>query len=196
MFNMIDRRIRKIANLRNVLLLVFTFVAFSIIIFNFGFIPKIAHYSQGADILDNTFNYTAYQVYRLFSSYGDEGRSLYLWHLLLFDFVYPVLFAFTFSVLLAYLSERLFHNVGRFRYLYLIPFAAILLDYLENAGILTMLLNYPTQMAGVVIIANVITMLKLTVSNILIMVTLLALVGLLVKKLYQRLRRVQSNSST
>ncbi len=189
MLNVIDNRIRKIANLRSVLLLLFIFVAFSIIIFNFGFIPALTQSSQGDDILDNTFNYTPEHVHQLFSTYGDEGRRLYLSYLLLLDFIYPVLFALTNSVLLAYFFERLFPNVSFFRYLYLIPFVALLLDYMENIGILTLLLSYPNQMAGVVAMTSAITMLKLALVNLLFVVTLIALAGVLVKTVYHRLRK-------
>lgn len=189
MLNAIDRRIKKLANLRSVTLLVFVFIIFSMIIFNFGFIPAIAQHSEGVDILDNTFNYTPEHVYQLFSTYGDEGRRLYLSYLFLFDFIYPILFALTNTVLFAYLFERLFPNTNFFRYLYLIPLVTLPLDYAENISILTLLLSYPTQMAGVVAIASSITMLKLITVNSLFFITLIALTSVLTKTVYHRLRK-------
>ncbi|MGB0383737.1 MAG: hypothetical protein ACPGWR_02850 [Ardenticatenaceae bacterium] len=191
MFNALDSRIRTLATLRNVILLLFVFVIFSILIFNYGFIPAIIERAQGADILDNTFNYSAEDVYQLFSTYGDEGRRLYLLYLLLFDFVYPVLFALSNSVLLAYILERLFTEVRFFRYLYLMPFVVLLLDYAENIGILTLLLNYPNQLVEFVSVISAITMLKLGVVNLLFVITLMALVAVIVKSAYRRLKRAK-----
>jgi hypothetical protein len=186
MLKTFDNKIRGLSSLRNVLLLVFIHVAASVVIFNFGFIPAISQLSQDFDILDNTFNYTPEHVYRVFSIYGEEGRGLYLSYLLLLDFIYPILFAFTNSILLAYLFERL---IPRVRYLYLTPFIALLFDYLENIGILTLLLNYPTQLFVIAGITSAITVLKLILVNILFIITLIALAGVLIKALYHRLRK-------
>lgn len=189
MLHIIDRKIKNLANFRSIILLVFVFVIISIIIFNFGFIPAITQHSKGAEILDNTFNYTPEHVYQLFSVYGDEGRRLYLAYLLIFDFVYPILFALTNTVLLAYLFEHLFPNTGFFRYLYLIPLVTLPLDYMENIGILTLLLSYPTQLAGVVAITSSITMTKLIAVNFLFFITLVAIISTLTKTVYYRLRK-------
>lgn len=190
MFNTLDSRIRKLAMLRNVILLFVVFVMFSVIIFNFGFIPAIMERSSGADILDNTFNYSAEDVYDLFSTYGNEGRRLYLSYLLLFDFVYPVLFALSNSVLLAYILTGLFPDVRFLRYLYLMPFVAIVFDYVENIGIVTLLLNYPNQLVQLAAITSTITMLKLALVNILFVISLIALVGIIIKSAYRRLKKL------
>ena len=179
----LDAKIRGFSTPRKVFLLVFIYIAASVVIFNFGFIPAISQLSQGFDIPDNTFNYTPEHLYRVLSIYGEEGRGLYRSFLLLLDFIYPALFAFTNSILLAYLFERL---IPKARFLYLSPFIALLLDYLENILMLILLLNYPAQLIALARIASAITTLKLILVNLLFVVTLIALAGVLMKALYKR----------
>jgi len=179
----LDAKIRGLSTPRRVLLLVIIYIAASVVIFNFGFIPAISQLSQGFDIPDNTFNYTPEYLYRVFSIYGEEGQGLYRSFLLLLDFIYPVLFAFTISILLAYLFERL---IPKARFLYLSPFVALLLDYLENIFMVTLLLNYPAKLIALARITSVITTLKLILVNLLFAITLIALASVLMKALYKK----------
>lgn len=189
MLHTIDNRIHRLATLRNVLLLALLYVAASALLFNIGLVPRLMEQSQGMGLLDNTFGYTAERAYDLFETLGADGRQLYRTYLLAFDFLYPILFAVTNSVVLAYLLESLFGPNRFFPLIYLLPFPALLLDYVENICLLTLLWQYPTQLPALALFAEIVTAIKLSLVNVLFIITLVTLAGVLIKAASARLRR-------
>ncbi|MFO7923255.1 MAG: hypothetical protein R6U58_06145 [Bacteroidales bacterium] len=88
--------------------------------------------------LDLMFGSAPEVTFKMISAYGDEGRQNYLQGLLLLDFIYPVIY----SLFLAFSLYRLYQNV----LLSLSPVLILLSDYIENAGIIIMLLSWPEEM--------------------------------------------------
>ncbi|MEM7532477.1 MAG: hypothetical protein AAF639_09880 [Chloroflexota bacterium] len=187
--NRLDLAIKTQATLRNVLIAMGVFILFSVIIFNTGFIPTLSQIAPDVSLLDNTFGYSTDDVREVLVAYGEEGRRLYQRYLLIFDFVYAVVFAVSNSLFLAYLLTRLFPAVSYLRLLYLLPFGGLILDFLENIGILTLLTSYPSTMAGLVPIVSTVTMVKLILVNLVSVIMLIALVGVLIQAIYQRFRK-------
>lgn len=172
----------RLATLRNVILLWVVFTGFSIVTFNFGFLSNLEEYARGNIILDNTFFfYTAGYVNQLFAAYGGAGRSLYLGHLLVFDFIYPALFFVTNATSLIWLLNYLMPAAKLTRRIHLLPLAPALLDYLENIGILTMLASYPNLPAGIVSATALVTIVKISLVNILFPLIVVLVAGALVK---------------
>lgn len=188
MLHTIDNRIHRLASLRNVLILAIIYVGTSVLIFNIGIVPRLMEQADGMGLLDNTFGYTPQRVYTLFDTLGANGRQLYGTYLLAFDFLYPILFAVTNSIVLAYLLESLFGPKRSFVFLYLLPFVALLFDFVENLSLLALLWLYPTQLAALAIFAEIVTATKLALVNFLFIVTLMVLAGVLFKTLYARIR--------
>lgn len=189
MLNRFVSRIQALATLRNVLIALAIFVATSIVIFNFGLVPTLIERADGAPLLDNRFGYTAAQVEELFEAYGEAGRSQYRTYLLLLDFAYAVVFAIANALLIAGLTRYLFPRVQALGWVALLPLVAMLLDFIENVGLLSLLGSYPDLSSGGVTFANAMTSVKLVLVNGLFFVTLLGIVGSLVKFLIRRFRR-------
>lgn len=183
-------RIYVLANLRSVILLWMVFTGFSVVIFNFGFLSALERHSQGNIILDNTFFfYTTGDVNQLFTTYGDAGRALYLSHLLVFDFKYPALFFATNAASLVCLLNYLMPAAKITNHIHLLPLAPTILDYLENFGILMLLVSYPSPNPGVAAITSLATIIKLSLVNILFLLTAALIAGAFVKFTHRKISR-------
>lgn len=83
-----------------------------------------------------------FKMLDMYSPNGEETRAhirfIYL------DLIYPVVYAVTGTILLAFLLPILLPTLhAKFPYLSLLPVAAAVFDYLENLSMLWILRNYP-----------------------------------------------------
>lgn len=109
-------------------------------------IPKVMSFADGMKLLDVIpFGYETEYVRQLFDSLGENGRNAYLTRQLPLDMIYPGLFAVCYSLITVYLLTKMDKFQGWIVNLAFLPVVVGLADYLENAGIITMLLNYPEQ---------------------------------------------------
>lgn len=109
-------------------------------------IPQVMAFADGMELLDVLpFGYEAHYVQLLFDTLGEEGRHTYLTRQLPLDMLYPGLFAVSYSLITVYLLSKMGKFNGWVVNLAFIPIVVGLADYLENAGIITMLLKYPNQ---------------------------------------------------
>lgn len=190
MLNRVRDMILRWAALRNVILLWVIFSGFSIIVFNFGFLSKLEKQSRGNIILDNTYYfYTVDHVNQLFTTFGNTGRTLYLLHLLIFDFIYPALFFVTNAVSLVCLLNYLIPAAKITNHIHLLPLVPAVLDYLENFGILFLLASYPNLHPGVVAMTSLATIIKLSLVNILFLLTIALTAGAFAKFIHRKIKQ-------
>ena len=124
-------------------------------------IPKVMSFSDGMKLMDMLpTGYDMGYVSTLLSTLGEEGRKTYLFHQIPMDMIYPLLFGISYSLLLAYFLNKLNRLNSSLFYLCLLPLAAGVFDYLENAGIIMMLTSYPNLSASSVTMTNFFTILK------------------------------------
>lgn len=95
--------------------------------------------------LDAHFGYTMEDIELQLNAYGEEGIRLHFWTTLLVDSVFPIAYANFLGLLLVSL---LYHSI--WRYLALIPYVVILVDYLENTHTALILHQFPTISADLV----------------------------------------------
>ena len=135
------------ATRRNVLLV----VALDLIM-NAALLPlasaRLAVLSGGIGPLDNLFTYTPAQAYSALAAYGPAGRAFDLSSELTLDLVYPLIYSLFFCLASLYFLQRTASNRPALARLALIPFLALAADYLENAGLVALLLNYPTRLSA------------------------------------------------
>lgn len=120
--------------------------------------------------LDLQLYYSPEKAYELLSVYNETERFYYIIAELTLDVVYPLVYALLLSFILFMLHKD--SRIAKF------PFLITIIDYLENAGIVTMLISYPNELHGVARITGIFTTLKWTALTITI---LLVLWGLLKK---------------
>ncbi len=141
------------------------------------------------ETLDLQSSYSPEKAYQLIASYGEEGRGYYALIELTLDLMYPLLSALFFSSLTIYLLRRVFPPDSLWQKLPLLGLLVMSVDYLENTGIVVMLLSYPRRLDLVAQAANMFTIVKFGLSQLELIVIVLCLAGWLGKTAYTRLRK-------
>jgi hypothetical protein len=101
-------------------------------------------FSNGMKLLDMMpTGYSSEYVLSLFETLGVNGREAYLYNQIPVDMNYPFLFGISYCLLIACFLKKLNKLDSTFFYLCFLPIIAGIADYLENFGIINMLINYP-----------------------------------------------------
>lgn len=118
--------------------------------------------------------YSTEQANSLLSALGSKGRWYYLTRQMPLDLAYPALLALTLVSLLKWLglggADRKLVQIGIW-----VSIGTAIADYLENIGIVLMILSWPETSADIVLAASVASIVKsgLTVAAILIVLLVL-----------------------
>ncbi|HAH22959.1 MAG TPA: hypothetical protein DCL77_04220 [Prolixibacteraceae bacterium] len=150
-------------------------------------IPKVLSFSGGMKLFDlMPTGYEPEYARALLEKLGAAGRNAYLFNQIPVDLIYPSLFGISYCLLLAYLLNRLNSLKAEYFYLCLLPPLAGLFDYLENLGIINMLVSYPHLSAAAIQITAFFTVFKSLLSTISFCILIVVLVMFGVKKLLQK----------
>ena len=95
--------------------------------------------------LDLMFFYTPQQAFEMMDRYGEAGRSVYLRIELTADIIYPILYTLFYGLFLSWLFQRAFKPDSKMQKWNVTPVGAWFFDMLENVGIVSMLMMYPSQ---------------------------------------------------
>ena len=152
-------RLEHYATRRNILVLLVVFL-----IFNVGILPiagaRIESYSGGVGPLDLRPAYTAEEAYTSLAAYGEEGRRFYLLVELTVDLLYPVAYTLFFSLTIVYCLRQVLPAGHTLQRAALLPWVGMLADFVENAGIAWLLLNYPNRLDNVAVFTSTVTTIK------------------------------------
>jgi hypothetical protein len=182
--NMADKLIRfltKLATGRLVILFVFLVIAVN------AFVLPVIYPSF--ETLDMQSSYSPEKAYQLIDSYGQAGRQYYVLIELTLDVIYPILSALMISSIIIFFFRRVFPLDSFWQKLPLLGPIVMIVDYLENTSIVTMLLAYPRQLDFVAQAANVFTVAKFALSYLALILILIGLLGWLGKILYATIRK-------
>lgn len=102
--------------------------------------------------LDLQFSYSLEEAYKMISAYSEQERAVYILVELTVDIIYPIIYSLC-------LSFALFLLFGKMT-LAKLPLFLALIELIENACIVTLLVNYPHEHPGLVGFASVFTSLK------------------------------------
>lgn len=141
------------------------------------------------ETLDVQPSYSPEEAYRLLGSYGEEGRQYYVLIELTLDFIYPLLSALMVSTLLIYFFRRVFPLGSFWQKLPLLGPIVMVVDYLENTGIVVMLLSYPRRLDLVAQAANLFTVAKSFLSLLELILIVIGLLSWLGKVIYITISR-------
>lgn len=95
--------------------------------------------------LDLMFFYTPAQAFEMIDRYGEAGRSVYLRIELTADIIYPIIYTLFYGLLLSWLLQRAFKPDSKIQKWNVMPVGAWFFDMLENIGIVSMLMMYPSK---------------------------------------------------
>lgn len=118
----------------------------------------------GANILDDQGSYTPVRAYALIAHYGAAGMHYY-YGLLIADCFFPPIFGM-FALLCIVWALTQLAPQRRWPYILVcVPLAYVLSDWTENAGIVTMLLNYPRELNTVATVTNGVRAVKTVLAD-------------------------------
>jgi hypothetical protein len=120
---------------------------------------RIKEHSGGLGVPDLLHGFTAAELYARLEAFGPEGRRIYFFGELV-DLIYPLVYATFFAFILALAARRLFAAGSRWALLCLLPYAAMLSDYLENTCFFTVLGAWPSRLDAVATLAGVFNLAK------------------------------------
>lgn len=117
---------------------------------------ELTNSSESPDI--NLF-YSAEYLYYVAQSYGEQGREAYIILKVTFDIVWPVIYLF-FLVALFSAIISLKTNYNKQAILILLPFLAVIFDFLENIFVSIVMYRYPVRTDFIAEMAPIMTLLK------------------------------------
>lgn len=156
-------------------LFLLTMTIYSIMIFYS--IPAVMFFAPEFVLFDLSPTGYSYQgAMDLLDALGPEGRSIYLTKQLPLDFIYPGLFAITYSLLLVWLFLKSTRHQSKIFYLTLVPILAGICDYIENVFIIVMINSFPDLSSDMVGIASLFTIMKSSFTSIFFILLLWAVI--------------------
>src|SRR5690606_11816224 len=153
-------------------------------------IPQVSAYVGGMKLPDMMpGGYPADYIRELFTALGEEGRKAYLTRQLPLDFLYPLLFGLTYSLILFELFLTLFPHKKLLLLLSIFPALAGTFDYQENFLLVKLLKTYPRLEEDVISMCNFSTVMKSV--NTTISFTLIFILGIwVILKQYHRKKQL------
>jgi len=112
-------------------------------------IARLKEMTGGVGILDMEILYTPEQAYSLLFAMGEAGRAFDLTHIVPLDFLVPLFYSLAFSLLITWLLHRWLPEASTWHRLNVIPLVGGFCDYLENLGVIAMLLAWPAQIPDI-----------------------------------------------
>lgn len=136
-------------------------------------------------VIDLQSGFHPSKVYEMIEDYGPEARKSYLLIEITVDVVYPIIYAFLFSVILFVFYEKLGVKAP-IKSIYLLPFLTLLFDYAENLFIVLMLSLYPTKVMAFAYLCSAFTALKWATLILSILFVFYGGIMLLIKRVIAR----------
>jgi len=140
-------------------------------------VVELKSITGGVGILDMEVFYTPEQAYAFLAAMGDAGRAFELTHIVPLDLLVPFFYALFLSTLITGFLKKWLPEKSRWHRLNVIPVIGALFDYLENIGIIAMLLAWPMEMYSIAQITMAATLLKFGFSILAFVIVLGAIAG-------------------
>jgi hypothetical protein len=157
--------IRKITATRSLIASLAFFLVMAALINGSPFgLAQLRGITGGPTILDMTFTTGPDQVYAVLDSLGEAGRAFDLTRIVPLDLVFPFSYALFLSVAITWILLRILPEDSPWIAANLLPVIAGAADYCENAGVIAMLLTYPTRLDAVAAFTSAMYVIKFTFS--------------------------------
>ena len=172
----------KLATGWNILLLFMFFMLVTTLFFPW-FSDVLGVPEEGVETIDLQFTYSPQELYRMLENYGEQGRRVYAISHLSSDVIFPVIYAFLFSLSITYTFRRAFSlssPLQKFKYL---PFLLLGFDLLENILLVILLLAFPQPLTALALMAGLVTAIKWILSGLVVLLPFVGLFAWLIKSL-------------
>ena len=130
--------------------------------------------------IDLTFGFNPQRTLQMVEDYGEAGRAYYKQAELTLDLFYPMVYALLLAVILTLIYRKLIN--GPVRYLNVLPFVAMIFDYLENYTIVSMLTHYPEQSIAMATLCELFKLIKFLLFGLILFLIFYGLIKLLLRR--------------
>ena len=155
----------RLANGRTLLILFLLFILTTSVIF--PLMSSLIEDPAGElEKIDTKLYYGPAELYEIMEHYGDQGRQVYALSHLTADVLFPLVYAFFFGLLIAYIFQRAFSRDSWNQRLNLVPFLLLIFDLIENVSVVILLLAYPTELEGLARVTGMVTSVKWMLAGI------------------------------
>ena len=145
-------------------------------------IPAIMAYSGDMKLLDMMpLGYDSEYIKTLFNTLGANGRNINLSRQIPADMIYPFLFAISYCLVLGYFLKILSRLNSLYFLFCLLPLIAGVADYMENIGIIAMLISYPGLSETTMTLTSIFTVIKSMATSIYFVVLIIITIAFTVK---------------
>ena len=202
MSDFLNKVIQKISLKWTIVFTILFIVFFILINFSGIGVAGLLKITGGPNILDFEFGYNRNEAYQMLTALRNEGRSFYLTRILPIDFIFPLSYMLLYFGWIAFLIKHI-HGICNncsfvkhnriYKYLLFIPILATFFDFIENIGIISMLINYPDLPLWAVIMASNAGKLK-TIFTVGSVSVIIILIGILTYKRILRKRKLSNTS--
>lgn len=152
-------RIRGVSTGRVALSALIVFVLFTALVLPVQ-AARAEAYTGDSGSPDQSFYYTATDLYHWAEAYGPEGRAAYIRARFTFDLIWPLLYTLFLATAISWLNRRAFGADSPWQQANLVPVLGMIFDYLENASASLVMIRYPAATPIVDGLATVFTMVK------------------------------------
>lgn len=146
----------------------------------------------GVGLLDMELLYTPDQAYAHLAGMGEAGRAFDLTHIVPLDLVFPFVYTLFYAITITWLLHKWLPAQSRWHRLNVIPLVGGIADYMENLGIITMLVSWPIQFPDVARFTMAMGLIKFTFIILAMFTIIGALVGWAVSAVRDRCDRSSS----
>ncbi|NOQ73903.1 MAG: hypothetical protein GQ574_17985 [Crocinitomix sp.] len=177
-FKKFDAFITRISSLKTMFLFLGFYMLFNAVILpnSESEINRLAHKEIG--VVDLTFGYNPDRTVQMINGYGPESAAYYINSEMFTDAIYPVIYAFFYGIILSLLYKK-----KELLWIRMLPFIAMIFDFLENISIIYLLENTPIIISKTVHLCEIFKLLKWSIFGLIIILILIALLRLLKNKL-------------
>jgi len=151
-------------------------------------VAQLRGITGGVGILDMEVLYNPDQAYAFLAAMGEAGRVFDLTHIIPIDLFVPFFYALFLSTFITWLLHRWLPVESGWHRLNVIPVAGAVFDYLENLGIIAMLLAWPARMPEIAQFTMASTLLKFSFSAAAFLIVAVAIAGWIVYTVRGRIR--------
>lgn len=165
----------RFSNGRNVLFFLTLFIGFNTIVFPY-FKGKFDPTNTVVP-LDLRMGFTKEEAFQMLDSIGKEGRSTYYFTETLVDSVYPFVYTLFSIFTIGFLISKVFPKNHNLLKINILPIVAMIFDFCENFGIVSMLRSFPEISESMVQFTSVSNILKWTFAGIQIVLMIVLLIS-------------------
>lgn len=168
--------LNRISNWKTLIITLAIYMAFNLVLLKNAEskINELAQRTVG--VIDLTFGFNPHKTLQMVANYGDSAREYYANTEMTTDVLYPIVYTLLFCIILTLLFRN--KTYKPFSFINLLPFAAMIFDFLENITIVTLLKTFPNSSETVAFFCELFKMAKWLSFGLIILLVLYGLLKL------------------